>query len=363
MSYDSLVDQIYEAAAVPELWPKVLEQFAERAGAAGGAVLAFGNQELRWRASAAFEQVVGDYLEQVANRYGGRDPRTVRLLGLQHHGFVGDLDVFTEAELLDNPMRNEFWVPRGLGWGIATHIDAPSGETIVFHAEREIDSGPHDVDTAERLNSLRPHLARAAMLSNRIAFERVRTAIETLTAIGLPAAAITRSSKVLLANELFSQAEHVWTTRSGERLALQDGAANGQLVDVLSALGQSDGPFSIPVRSVGGGLAGVLQLVPIRRSAEDIFASTAALVMLSEARTGVAGSTLVEALLDLTPAEMAVAQEVAAGFSSTQIARRLGRSIFTIRNQIKSAMAKTGCSRQIELAFLLRSLSASTRPP
>lgn len=361
MSEYRLVDQIYEAAAIPELWPDVLQQFAERAGAAGGAVLAFGNQELRWRASADFQPVVQDYLEQVAARYGGRDPRTVRLLGLSHRGFMGDLDVFTEAELLDNPMKNEFWLPRGLGWGIATHVNSPSGETIVFHAERGFGSGPHDADTAERLNSLRPHLARAAMLSNRISFERIRTAVETLTAIGLPAAAITKSSKVLLANESFLQVKHVWTTRAGDRLALLDDAANGQLADTLSALGLADGPFSIPVRNADAELAGVVQLVPIRLSARDIFTSTAAIVVLSEAGAGIASSTLVEALLDLTPAELVVAKEVAAGYSSAQIAKRMGRSVTTIRNQVKSAMAKTGCSRQIELALLLRQFPAAHR--
>jgi DNA-binding NarL/FixJ family response regulator len=43
--------------------------------------------------------------------------------------------------------------------------------------------------------------------------------------------------------------------------------------------------------------------------------------------------------------------------SVTQIATTTGRSIDTIRTQLKSAMLKTGSNRQIELALLVRQLS------
>lgn len=66
---------------------------------------------------------------------------------------------------------------------------------------------------------------------------------------------------------------------------------------------------------------------------------------------------LVQTLFDLTPAEIAVAQAIANGLSTSQISATTGRSITTIRNQLKSAMLKTGSSRQTELALLMRQMS------
>lgn len=60
--------------------------------------------------------------------------------------------------------------------------------------------------------------------------------------------------------------------------------------------------------------------------------------------------------LGLTVSEAAIAIAVTEGQSATEIAGARGTSVHTVRNQIKSMMAKTGTRRQAELAALVERL-------
>jgi hypothetical protein len=57
-----LLDLIYEAGAVPELWPDVLAALAQLLKAQGALVLtARGEEAVSWLASTPFKSVVDDY--------------------------------------------------------------------------------------------------------------------------------------------------------------------------------------------------------------------------------------------------------------------------------------------------------------
>jgi DNA-binding CsgD family transcriptional regulator len=131
----------------------------------------------------------------------------------------------------------------------------------------------------------------------------------------------------------------------------------------LAANELAQGPRSIPVRAEpGGAVTAVIQVVPVRRQAHDIFGSTSAIVILSELKAQAADATLVQSLFDLTPAEIAVAQSIASGLTVVQISKATGRAVPTIRNQVRSAMSKTGSTRQAELILLMRQLARRDRP-
>ena len=87
--------------------------------------------------------------------------------------------------------------------GIATFINVPTGDSIVVHAEGDYNLGPIAAPLKQQLNGFRPHLARSSLVSARLAFERARTAVETLSGLGLAACAVTRAGTVLVANPEF----------------------------------------------------------------------------------------------------------------------------------------------------------------
>jgi DNA-binding CsgD family transcriptional regulator len=276
--------------------------------------------------------------------------------------FLTEKDIYPPGEELNDPMINELFRPEGLGRGAGFMMQLPHGDVVIATVEQYWERGPIAGESLDRLNSIYTHLARATVLASRVDFERARTAVETMSALGLPAAAITPNGRVLIANKEFDASHDVWTTAGGDRLALHDRQADGMLSEGLAGLPQSIGNRSVPIRETPGGpVKAVLQLVPIRRSGADIFGNSAAIAVLSLPKVGMPSATLIQSLFDLTPAEIGVARALAEGKTVAQIASESGRSTNTLRNQVQSVMSKTGCTRQAELIILMGQL-VSGRP-
>ncbi len=102
----------------------------------------------------------------------------------------------------------------------------------------------------------------------------------------------------------------------------------------------------------------VVHLVPVRRTANDLFGGASALVVLTPVdRQMVPSAEVLQGLFDLTPAEARAARGVAGGQTLDEIARVHRVSKETVRSQMKSALAKTGMRRQAALARLLAGIS------
>ena len=360
--YAAVEQAAYEAAIVPELWPDLLAKLGTVSNSAGGALLCLNERGAHLVAAPALEHTARRFLAEGWMERNGRFEGVVGKGLVGHPRFVNEDDYFDNRSDADSdPMVQELFRAEGFGWAAGFLMQLPHGDMIVMNIEQYYERGPIRGDDLARLDSLYPHLARAAMLAGRADFERVRTAVDTLTAMGLPAAALTPTGRVVLANDDFAAATHVWTTRGGDRLGLHDRMADTMLTGALAALKLAHSPRSIPIRSeAGGAITSVIQVVPIRRAAHDVFGSAVAIVVLSEPKLGAAGSAMVQSLFDLTPAELGVVQAIVAGQTIAVIARQTGRSVQTVRSQLKSAMAKTGCSRQIDLVLLVRQLTDHT---
>jgi hypothetical protein len=131
---ESLVDRIYEAAALPDRWPEVLDALAGMANAVGGVLLVrCGDQWTGWRVSKPLEKAFLAYLQTDIPQ---RSQTTARLIATDWAGFVANTDVFTPEEWEDEPLRAEWGRKWGLDHGTATAIQVPSGEFLVFHIQR-----------------------------------------------------------------------------------------------------------------------------------------------------------------------------------------------------------------------------------
>ena len=71
----------------------------------------------------------------------------------------------------------------------------------------------------------------------------------------------------------------------------------------------------------------------------------------------VPNAEVLSGLFDLTPAEARVAREIASGETINTIAQARTLSRETVRNQLKGVLAKTGLSRQSDLAALLNGIA------
>jgi DNA-binding CsgD family transcriptional regulator len=345
-----LIDSIYEASVVPELWPEVLGEVTRLSGTAWTVAVSVRDTVPHWilSESAAQEAVAAHY-----DLYPGNQ-RTTRLADLNPFGFVTDYDLLTQAEIDREPLYQEYLIPKGYGFAVGTTLSLPDGDMVVIHSEGRYGDGPVSPMVVNQLDKLRPHLARAALLSTRLSFERTRTAVETLEAVGLVACGVAASGAVLVANRLFDAEREFLSTRGGDRVALHDVRANLQLEQALARI-FTGGVQSIPMLGAGGfGLPAVLHVVPVRKSARDVFNQVAAILILTKAtQSPIRSNSLLQVLFDLTPMEAALAARIASAHTVEEIALEDGKTPGTVRTQLKGVFAKTGCRRQAELARLL----------
>ena len=353
--HEPLIDRIYEASVLPELWSDVISQMTDAVD--GQAALLSTVQANSAHIISTSEDFKETWQYIFRNFSGAANQRTQRLFAARHAGFLIDTDVFGADELRDDPLYAEVLVPRGYGSGVATAIHYPDGAAVIVNIERAAALGPFGPAAVSRLDGLRPHLARSVLISAKLSFERARTAVETLAGIGLAACAVSQMGAVLVANRDFDASGSLWTTRGGGRIALNDRRADQQLCEALGTITTEQGVRSLPLLAPAGEAPAVLHVVPIRRAAHDLFNRAAAILVLTRASSAPTQATsLLQALFDLSAIEADIAARISAGKTTEQIALTDGKSIDTVRNQVKSVLQKTGCSRQADLARLLAQL-------
>jgi DNA-binding CsgD family transcriptional regulator len=359
------IDAIYEAGVVAEKWPHVLMDLSAAYRGNGGVLFAFtpeGSQ--RWIASpdlkSQLEEFIRDGWAEINQRPG-------RLAKLNYSGFVNDLDVFTPEEIEQDRVYSEFYPSRDMGWAAGTMIPVPSGDMLVFSFERAFRKGPFEDTELIELDALRPHLARAALLSARLELQRAKAMTAALEMIGLPAAVLRRGGKIHAANPSFERMMPEIAQDRRERLVLSNKAADAVLADTLARLavaGAGGQSRSIPIPASERTLAIVAHVVPVRGAAGDIFAQSIALLIFTPVDRGaVPSAELLQGLFDLTPAEARVARGIAEGRTIDAIALASGVTRETVRTQLAAVLAKTGLNRQAELVALLsgKGLSEAAR--
>jgi DNA-binding CsgD family transcriptional regulator len=353
---EQLIDRIYECSFAPDLWPGVLDALARAADARGGYLVVANNDVPRWTAS---EMLRGNMERLVSGDWLKRGHRLPRLIGARHAGFLTEPDLYTEAELAADPFYRDFLWPAGFGWAAATAMPLPTGDTLILGFERIRERGPVEAAIVRQLDTLRPHLARSALLSARLQMDRARAASEALALIGLAALVLDEDGKVLAANALVEAlTEHV-TWRAFGGVALNDRAAEAQFRQALRTLGVNDTSVrSFALRGDSSGAAMVAHVVPIRGAARDIFVRCAAILILTPVTLPDAPPTeLLQSLFDLSAAEARVARHLAAGSTVDEIADVNGVSANTVRTQVRGVLEKTGCRRQAEVVALLGGVS------
>jgi DNA-binding CsgD family transcriptional regulator len=272
-----------------------------------------------------------------------------------------DLDLFSLDELDLEPIYRDVWRPHGVGWAVATAIPI-LGENVCITMTRRTERGPVERAVIQKLDELRPHLARSALLSARLQLERARIASETLAALGLPALVLNEQGKVLAANHLIEALTSYIHWRAQDRVSLKDRSANNLLRDAVAAIDLAGDASvrSFPVRDAVNDAMMVAHVVPIRLSARDIFVRSAAVLVLTPVTLPQAPPVeLVQSLFDLTPAEARVARSLASGKTVDDIATDGGTSTNTIRTHVRGVLEKTGCNRQADVVALLTAISST----
>jgi DNA-binding CsgD family transcriptional regulator len=354
-----IVDDIYECSFAPELWPNVLDQLAHITDAVGGTFFVASSTRVQsWTASEPLRAGIELFAK---SDLVTRGQRVARLRGAQHAGFVLEKELYdTEEEMAADPVYRELLWPAGLGWGTGTALPLPTGETLCLTLERFRMRGPVETSVIARLDTLRPHLARSALMSARLQLERARIASETLALLGLPALIFDDRGKVLAANGLIEALTDQIRWHSRDRISLKDSSAHALYERAVADIDVEGATpvLSFASRGVEADAAMVVHIVPIRGASREIFQRCAGvLVMMPVAFPEAPPVELVRSLFDLTPAEARIARSLTTGETIETIASNTGVSRNTVRTQVQGVLQKTGCSRQAEVVALLSGIA------
>lgn len=355
--FGDAVAMLYEAAAVPEMWPVAIARLAQITGCTGGLLFAHSDLGTNWVTCKEFAPVFERFMEQ------GWMNRNARMAGLLAHGgtgFITDHDIFSDEEMDKAPMYTDFLRPEGFGWGTATHVRASSGENIVFTLERKFELGPVSRREVDVLDGIRPHLARAAVLASKLQMQRARASLDSFERAGSPAALIGGRGNVMAANPGFEGLLGQVVIRAHDKIALEDDRANSLLQKALVELARDrlGDTRSIPVPRRDDNSAFIIHVLPIRRQALDIFSRAQAMLVVTTSNRSIRiEASLLCELYDLTRTEAAVANRLLEGLSINEIAVEHDVKRETVRTQVKRVLAKTGCHSQADFIRRLAPLA------
>lgn len=348
---DSLIDDIYEAAVLPQQWPDVLGKLAQQVSGVGGVLFAVNTMKGgSWAASHTLVDVM-----RSVEAFNLENTRPQRALAQRYSGFMSDMEFMTAAEKKEDPLFVQILQPNGLAWACGSVVPIPNGDLLVLDFERTEKVGPFDRYALDVLDSYRPHLARAGMLASRLQSERLQAAAAVLQAMGLPGIAIDSKGHALAMNELAEKLSPQVSTGRFNRLSLANKSSNDLFHRALSEVHATNGGIrSIPVPAREDKPALVAHLIPIAKQANDLFSSAAALFVATPLMSSALPDVgLLCGLFDLTPAEDRVARVIFRGGGIGSTATHLSLSPETVRSHLKQIMAKTGTTRQSELVRLL----------
>ncbi|QRM56411.1 LuxR C-terminal-related transcriptional regulator [Sinorhizobium sp. BG8] len=355
------LDLIYEAAFVPETWPQVLDDMARAAGAHGTALFNSNAASSRAISSASLADLRQKMLDE---GWIARNTRAAKLLTVDHQGFIDEAQLFTEEECAAQPIFTEVMRPLGYGFGTSTFITAPSGDRIIFAVEKKEVTGPITRAAISYLDQLRPHLARAAMMSSRLEFERINAAIEALQISGLPSAILRSDGRVIGANKLLEEMKPQIVTAAYGRVGFHHVPANTLLSNILEQhrIYGSLASRSFPLPQLDDQPPAVVHIVAVEGNARDIFTNAAVFLIVTPIdRQRVPSAETIQGLFDLTPAEAKVARVLATGHDVTSVALQLSVSTETVRSHVKAILSKSGMPRQADFLAAVASIRSIER--
>lgn len=352
---ETLIDQIYEAAFVPDVWENVLEttgQISDSQG--GGAVFSFSegippSGRAVPRLMPLLEEFVSGDMWKFCNSAN-------RMLYMRPACFVAVDDFLSEEEILRDPVRMRLRA-MGLESGLCTTVPMLSGEIVTFIYLRTSAKQSHSAAEIESLDRLRPHLARASLMAARLGMEEAQNAVAVMEKLGLPAAVLTARRRVLAANALLAGLPSIFIPRAHDGLALAASEADALLQAALTELASDAHAAirSIPIPANESRPAMVVHALPLRRAARDIFSGGEVLIAATEMRSGRNEPPigLLQGLFDLTPAEARLAAALTRGLTLGTAAAQQGITIKTARSYLEHIFRKTGTGQQSQLVALL----------
>lgn len=366
---EKLLDLIYDAATDQELWRDVLIEIADRTNSQGGILIG---------QSILGGQVFFDYngrLDEDCNRaFRERHIQNAWSLGMvpQPTGRIVFSDEIVPLSSLERSLfYEEVLRPQDVAHNAMSALAKKKDFTAAFNICRSVRQGPFGEDERRLLEWLMPHLHRSLVLGFRIdAYRKLQRAeYHVLDQLAMGVILLDRNKRITY--------ENAAARRQGSddgALDLRLAAVSARAIPYAALLEEriSRALMGMPISAVSvprpdGQLLTIL-VSPVRSRDLDRFGAldlsdAAVLLFLIDPtnRNGIPVDWIIDAFR-LTHAEARVAIAVSTGSTIAETAAHLGLSPNTIKTHLRHVFAKTGTSRQAELARLMTSIGLIKAP-
>jgi DNA-binding CsgD family transcriptional regulator len=285
--------------------------------------------------------------------------RLARVTLMMGEGFRVDHDDYSDFELAHDPFYQDFLRPQKAFWNAVAKLAAgPEQWGIELGLKREFDAGPYTPSERATLNTALLRLSAGARIAQRVQDARAEGLLQAVGA----------GADLIYELDAWGQVrrEHGSELKRNLPLGILRGRLKTAAPTAQAALDEAvNGALAELARPTGAmleardGTRYFLQIIPLKGRAQDVFIGTTAVAILfsdtSVPRTR-ANMAMLRDLFTLTEREAEIARLIADGRSPAEVAQRLRIGIGTVRTHLKGAFAKTGTTRQSELAAVISRL-------
>jgi len=367
IDHGDFVDRIYDAAAQPDLWPRLLEQFADLIGGDGAMLM--------WQNQLTGEGVGIDvrfdpwapalFFDHFAAVNPLRPPADEIRRAIAHFvpRIITDEDRIAKSDLMMTEFYNDFMRPCGFHSTVSIGLAARGLDGATVDVTRPRRRGPFSADDLALCANLQPHFIRAFDLGRKLAAANGtgEDLAGVLDRLDHGVFLLDEGGKVRHANRA---AERLIGEAHG--LAVVSGRLSAGAPDAARRLAALIGEAATPDRERrrGGAMALAapprrhplsVSVTPARSGYHSVFhAGPAVIVCITDldAQVSLPAQTLQE-LFGLSRAEARVALALFDGLGPREVAERLSLSVHTVRGHLIRIFEKTGARGQVELARLM----------
>ena len=361
-NFEAFVELVYGAVGEPAYWQRLSDMLSATMGGAAQ-ISAFAP---RWdaRLFCVPEFVPPEMIDKYQNLYAADDPRIPAATRSYMETPVACQDLVNVDSFERTALVNEF-LDRpecNLRWCVAhmSHLDSDTKGLVSLMRPRQ--SGPYDQRETKAFGRLSGHIHRALRLHNDMASLDLGQRRLEATLDHLPEATFVCNRNGLIfymnraAARLLENDDRFCAKRGVLTLTHPAAARNlaGVLFETVEMSGDDTTDTPVILQGQNGALPLILRCHKLP-CAPDMDSGTArgeVLILLRNPATSVLPDSAVLAALRFSGAEIALTLSLVEGKTLAEHAAERGISRETARTQLKSAMAKAGVSRQIDLVRL-----------
>jgi len=306
----------------------------------------------------------GAEFERAGGAIVGINPRAAPSLFQQPYGIVADDDFTTNAQRRASPFYRDLFERFDADYMSLARIPDFGTSRVILSTIRSRRQGHAQGADHERMAALLPHADAALRMQAAFNARDLNASVLSLDALSIAAFLCDRWGRVIAmthAAKSVARSAGPVTLRRGALIAADAGARAG-FQRALDLACRGDGrsatvrASTLGLRDSTGGVHRI-DIAPIARAIDGFPPAARAIVSVAAVPRITDPSAVLRQGYALTAAEAAVALDVAAGYTASEIAERRGASTATVRAQIKAVLAKTGQTKSTALAALIARLT------